>query len=136
MGFPDNTTLFDLEPLPVTSSTPRPSLTPLKSPTKLPVLPSSAVKMPPPSTSASSKVPLKPTRLQLRDVSIVRSTRSTTPRSATLEQDLPSITVLAQSPVKRKAEDLPLGPVSLFFFFLSILFTVISSLNQRSRALQ
>ena len=136
MGFPDNTTLFDLEPLPVTTSTPRTSLTPLKSPTKLPALPSSAVKMPPPSASALSKAPLKPTHLQLRDVSIIRSTRSMTPRSATLEQDLPSITVLAQSPVKRKAEDLPVGPVSLPFSLLFILFTVISSLNQRSRALQ
>ena len=115
MGFPDNTTLFNLEPLPVTSSTPQPSLTPLKSPTKLPMLPSSAVKMPPPSTSASSKALLKPTCLTLCDVSIVRSTRSTTPRSATLEQDHPSITVLAQSLVKRKAEDLPVGPISLPF---------------------
>ena len=118
MGFPDNTTLFNLEPLPVVISTPRPSLSPLKGPAKLPALPSSAVKMPPPSTSALSKVPLKPTRLTLHDVSIVRSTRSTTPRFATLEQDLTSITVLAQSPVKQKAEDLPVGPVSLTLFFL------------------
>ena len=136
MGFPDNTTLFDLEPLPVVTSTPRPCLSPLKGPAKLPVLPSSTVKMPPPSTSASSNVLLKPTRLTLRDVSIVRSTRSTTPRSATLEQDLPSITVLAQSPVKLKAEDLPVGPISLTFFLSPGLHLItFDSLHQRRLAL-
>ena len=124
----------DLEPLPVTTSTPRPSLTPLKSPTKLPALPSSAMKMPPLSASASSKVPPKPTHLRMCDVSIVRSTRSTTPRPATLEQDLPSITVLAQSPIKRKAEDPPVGPVSFSASLISLFLTFLF-LSQSPRRL-